>query len=199
MFCCEELTKNASAWKLFTNWSWGGGRGLKSEAAPKALRLKDLRVGRDRVAIVSNANAHTNLLPPAWPPGRFNVPESHPVINPGARRARLLRRRRAARAVVQVEQRARARAEEPGRLPRDQARRLRALLLPLQRRAHLHPLADQGPQRRAASPAQVLRGGARHHDERCRVRDVGHDLAREGGRTLHVQDLSPWLGRGVDG
>ena len=67
--------------------------------------------------------------------------------------AHFLRRRRAAGAVDQVQRRARARAEEPGRLPGDQARGLRALLLFVQRRAHLHPLADQGPQRGAAPPA----------------------------------------------
>ena len=64
---------------------------------------------------------------------------------------------------------ARARAEGPQRLPRDEAALLPALLLPLQRRDARDPLRDQGPHARAAAPVQVLRG---HRNARVRGDDL---------------------------
>mmetsp|Transcript_28112 Transcript_28112/g.74352 ORF Transcript_28112/g.74352 Transcript_28112/m.74352 type:complete len:216 (+) Transcript_28112:1531-2178(+) len=68
--------------------------------------------------------------------------------------------------------------EGPGGLPGDEAQRLRPLLLPLQRRAPRDPLADEGPDARAALPLEGLRGDVQGHLHPGQ-RDQRDDLARE--------------------
>ena len=71
------------------------------------------------------------------------------------------------------------------RVPRDQARLLRALLLPLERRAARDPLADEGPARRAAAPLQVLRERQQARVPKGSLHD-GHVLGRGGARPLQA-------------